>query len=460
MTVTTQVNQITSVRPLSNGRTKSGLYKLPFRPPTTVQHIPVEPETIEATDLPEEFLHNLALKILYRRGMMTGGQIVTAMCVNFSGVGEPSLDYLRRNHLVEVKGGNHHNPASYKYIITDKGTEQARKLSEYNGYTGPCPVTLDQYTRLIKAQAKQRPEIGRTEVKQALKDLILPPEAIEWVGSAVLCFKSLFLYGPPGNGKTSIAKAIGRHLLGSGVLVPHAIYADGQVIKVFDFETHQPLPEPETEGQVSTKFDKRWVHCCPPLVIVGGELTLDDLDLTYNDRDNYHEAPPQLKANGGMFLIDDFGRQQMKPKDLLNRWIVPLEEQIDYLRFHNGNKIEIPFETLIIFSTNLEPEDLVDGAFLRRIRHKLGIDYPNGEQFYRIFLQACHQRGVDFDRDAFLYLVKKYYKVPQRPFQACHARDLLDQLSDFARFRKEPIRLSIDLIDKAASSYFALTVTN
>jgi predicted ATPase with chaperone activity len=328
---------------------------------------------------------------------------------------------------------------------------------ERNRYVGPCPVTLEQYTKVLKAQADHRPQIDKSAVTRAVQSLVLSPEIVNCIGPAVNSFKSLFLYGPPGNGKSSIAKVIGRHLLAGEVLVPHAIFADGQVIKVYDEAVHQALPEPEADQQDrrESNMDQRWIRCKPPIVTVGGELTLQDLDLAYNDTARFYEAPLQLKANGGMFLIDDFGRQQMQPKDLLNRWIVPLEERNDYLTFHTGKKVAIPFETLIVFSTNLDPEELMDEAFLRRIRHKLGIDYPNAQQYHQIFQNACQERNIPFNREVFVHLVRNYYLTEGRQFRACHPRDLLDQLSDFATYQHEPIRMTVELIDQAARSYFA-----
>jgi predicted ATPase with chaperone activity len=414
-----------------------------------------DPRSIEATRIPPAFLADLTLKVLYFGGVMQGGQIAQALRLHFSSVVEPILRALKAQHLVEVAGGSALNPLSYQYTITDKGSERTRELLARNRYVGPCPVTLEHYVSVVKAQAKIRPVIRDAMVREALQGLILSDDIIESIGPAVNSYESLFVYGPPGNGKTSIAKSIGLRLLPGNVMVPHAIYEDGQVIKVFDQANHRPVGSGEAQPAEANRLDKRWVRCYPPVVITGGELSLSDLELSWSESSRFYEAPFQLKANNGLLVIDDFGRQQMAPGELLNRWIVPLEERLDFLTFHTGKKFSIPFETFIVFSTNLDPAALVDEAFLRRISHKMGIGDPSEEQFREIMVANCESRGFKFDEAAYDHLMQEYYLRMGRSMRACHPRDLLKQMVTFAQYREEPLVMNKRLVDLAARSYFA-----
>jgi predicted ATPase with chaperone activity len=373
------------------------------------------------------------------------------------------MEFLKREQLCEVKGTGGFGEAAYQYSITAKGSAKAREVLDRSQYVGPAPVSLVVYADAIHRQSVRGMTVNQRLMTQALSGLVLNERVISQIGPAVNSGRSLFLYGPPGNGKTSVAEAIGRLVLGGDLWIPYAAEVGGQVLKVYDNVNHQIVEEtPATAAQaasqpkakVSMMRDPRWIKIKRPVIITGGELTLETLDLVWDDVRKYYEAPFQMKANGGMLLIDDFGRQQVRPRDLLNRWIVPLEKRLDYLTLHTGRKIEIPFDVLIVFSTNLAPKDLVDEAFLRRIRHKIFIGDPSFDEFKAIFERVCAARKVPFTDAGLVYLIQEYYAKPKRKLRAVHPRDIVDQILDIATFVDVEPQLTKDLLDRACQAYF------
>ena len=425
----------------------------PAAPPARPVYEPPMPRSIEESGPNMGFLSDLVLKIMYFESYLSGTQIADRIRLPFTGIVDQVLEFLKREQLTEVKGQGGFGEQSYQYAITAKGREKAREALDRSNYAGAAPVTLEAYTKAMQRQSLKDFTVHQRAMRQGLAHLVLNERTFGQIGPAANSARSIFLYGPPGNGKTAIAESIGRMLLVENVFVPYAVEVDGQIIKVFDNVNHLRVPEPT--GQLKSRnIDPRWVHIRRPVIIVGGELTLETLDLVWDETNKYYEAPFQMKANAGMFLLDDFGRQQVRPRDLLNRWILPLEKRIDFLTLHTGRKIEIPFDVLIVFSTNLAPKDLVDEAFLRRIRHKIEIGDPSFEDYREIFKRMCEAKKVPYDDRALAYLLQEWYLKPRRKLRAVHPRDLIDELIDIARYMNTTPTLSKDLIDRACEAYF------
>ena len=410
--------------------------------------LPLKPANIEEIGIDASFVADLALKVIYFNGVVTGGTVASIMCLPYNNLVDRVLETLKAHSLVEVRGGTGPLALGYRYAITDKGLEKVRELLERSQYAGPCPVTFEDYCASVAQQSIKGVVVTREAITRAFAPMVLQQRIVDQLGPAINSGKSLFLFGPPGNGKTTIAE-VASTVLGGHVYIPHAVLIDGQIVRVFDEVHHRAVGDGADE-----RMDARWVLSRRPVVIAGGELTLDTLELGFQEEARVYEAPLQMKANCGMFLIDDFGRQQCAPSALLNRWIVPLEKRVDYLTLANGTKVKVPFDELIIFSTNQKPETLCDAAFLRRLRYKIEISAPTNEEYREIFRRNCEAKGIEFNDAAVVYIFSEYYGRRGLEMASCHPRDILDQLIDIARYLGVRPMLAKDLIDLACNSYF------
>ena len=421
----------------------------PPKTPATPSFVPPVPKSVKDTGLSLASLIDLAIKIMYFEGNIAAYELAEQMKLPYAGETEEVVEGLRREKLCEVKGTGGYGEAAYQYAIAEKGRLYAREVLDRSQYAGPAPVTLEAYVDAVGRQPLGGVTVHQRKMRQALSHMVINEDTFAQLGPAVNSGRSLFLFGHPGNGKTAIAEAIGRMILGEAMYIPYAIEVGGQVIRLFDNVNHILV-----EQKDKSEYDPRWALIQRPVIVTGGELTLETLDLVYDETSKFYEAPFQVKANGGMLLIDDFGRQQARPRDLLNRWIVPLEKRIDFLTLHTGRKIEVPFDVLIVFSTNLAPRDLVDEAFLRRIRHKIEVKDPSWDEYREIFQRVCTSRGVKYDDRGLAYLIQEHYLKHNRPKRSCHPRDLVDQLIDTARYLNMQPVLNKALIDGACEAYF------
>ena len=414
---------------------------------------PPVPKSLLETGLSADQIEHLLIKTLYG-GEATGLTVAERMRLPFAMI-EPLVERVRAEQLVEVRGTTGSGSATYRYALTDAGRDRARQYLDTSQYIGPAPVPLAGYLAYMRALSAARTYVDRDRLRQGFSHLIVSDAVLEQVGPAVNAGKAVFLYGPPGNGKTVIAEGLGR-AIGGDMYIPHAIDVDGHTLTMFDPINHDSLEaDTDTSSVVSAgSRDRRWVRIRRPVVMVGGELTLDMLDLTFNPMTKFYEAPIQLKANGGVFLVDDFGRQRIRPQELLNRWIVPLESRVDYLTLHTGKKFQVPFDVLIVFATNLDPASLADEAFLRRIPYKIPITDPTTDEFSRIFDLNCRRRNLRFHQVMVAYLQRRHYGPAGRPLRACHPRDLLDQVTALCRYRGIEPAITRELLDAACASYF------
>jgi hypothetical protein len=417
---------------------------------------PPVPLTFEEIGLPENLLADLLLKHAFFRYNFSTREMSEALRIHQEIV-DYLIEYLKQQKFVDIsprdllRPSPGHLAGEIRYTLSDSGKRASEQLLEFNGYVGPVPVTLEDYWDWVEYQTVRKVKVKESRLREAFKDYVVTESLFNEIGPAVASGQSIFLFGPSGNGKTALASCIGE-VFEESVFIPYALYVHGQIIRVFDESIHRPVPF--SQEMTAQRLDMRWVFCQRPTVIAGGEMTEAALEPKYNPVSKYYEAPHQIQANNGVFIIDDFGRQKISPKELLNRWMYPLEKRQDFCNLHTGQQFAVPFDQLIIFCTNIEPSTLADEAFLRRIRHKVFVGYVSTEQYLEIFRQACAHYHLKFDEQIVQKIIEQYYVKSSRPLRACHPRDLLEKLLDRANFLEKTPKLTYEDLDVACQTYF------
>jgi hypothetical protein len=424
--------------------------------PTVAPLAPLEPESLEQTGLAESTVEQLIVKILYFRGDLYGQDLSGAIGLKFSVI-QDIVEALKLRHHVQVKKSLGVGSVASMFSLTETGRARAREHLEANQYAGPAPVPLDQYIAMVRQQRPREGWLTKEALAKAFKGMVLTERILAQIGPAISSANSLLLYGKPGDGKTFLIESL-ANLETAPIFLPYAIECQGNIVQLYDPIYHQRVDADEEASVMAVSaeraYDRRWAKCKRPFIVTGGELTMDMLDLRYNATSKIYEAPFQLKANNGIYLIDDFGRQRATPAEVLNRWIVPMERRVDFLSFLTGGKMTAPFESFLVFSTNLNPADLGDEAFLRRIQYKLLLRGPAENEFVRIFENFCTTRKLPHQREMITRFIEKRYRQTGKVFRRCHPRDVLSHALNLIHFEKLPYALTDELLDRAYDSCF------
>ncbi len=424
-----------------------------MKPRQAERFVPPIPRSLADNGLPSSLVEQLILKLLYFKGDLMAGDLCRSMGIKFSFV-ESMIEGLKLQQLIQVKSSLGYGRISATLALTEQGRRAARDYIENNQYVGPAPVPINQYCLAVEAQQMPPNWLTIERLNAAYSHMVVTNTVLDQIGPAVSSGKSFLIYGQPGNGKTHIAEAL-SNIHSSDIYIPYAIECQGNIIQLYDPIYHQLAERKEGELDPDFEYDGRWAVCRRPFIATGGELSLSMLDLSFNTVSKIYDAPFQLKANNGIYLIDDFGRQKATSAEILNRWIVPMERRIDYLSFANGGKMTVPFETFLIFSTNLTPDKLGDEAFLRRIQYKMLLRSPATDEFRTIFCKYCESKGLEAPDSLVDAFIAKHYLNTGKRFRRCHPRDVVSQVIDYINFRRLPYELTEDLLDRAFGSCFS-----